>query len=87
MNHRSGGNDSKPTLDVLTGGFIEAMWETLIALTMVAAICISLISLSAHLNKAKTLREAVAGIMQSTAEHRLPSVADIGSAETASHYN
>jgi hypothetical protein len=87
MNHRSGGNDSKPALDILTGGFIEAMWETLIALPMAAAICIGLISLSAHLNKAKTLREAGAGVMQSTAEHRLPSVADIGPAESASHYN
>jgi hypothetical protein len=87
MNHRSGKNDSKPYLDLLSGGFIEAMWETLIALAMAAAICVSLISLSAHLNKAKTLREAGVGTMQTTAEHRLPSVANIGAAETASHYN
>jgi hypothetical protein len=83
MNQQPGRNHS--TLDLLSGGLIEAMWETLIALAMAAAISIGLISLSAHLNEAKKLRQAGASTMQSTAEHRLPSVADIGPA--ASHYN
>jgi hypothetical protein len=87
MNHRSGENDSMPYLDLLSGDFIEAMWETLIALATAAAISISLISLSAHLNKAKTLREAGVGTMQSTTEHRLSSVANIGPGETAPHFN
>jgi hypothetical protein len=87
MNHRSGENDSMPHLDLLSGGFIEATWDTLIALAMAAAICISLISLSTHLNKAKTLRESGARTLQSTAEHRLPSVANIGTTEAASQFN
>jgi hypothetical protein len=78
---QSDGNHS--TLDLLSG--VEAMCETVIALTMAAAISISLISLSAHLNKAKALRQA--GGMQSTTVHRLPSVAHVARAETASHYN
>ena len=78
---------SHGSLDLLSGGLIEAMWETLIALAMAAAISISVISLSAHLNEAKKLRQAGASTMQSTAEHRLPSVADIGPSETAKHYN
>jgi hypothetical protein len=87
MNHRFGENDSMPYLDLLAGGFIEAMWETMIALAMAAAISISLISLSAHLNEAKTLRESGARTTQSTAEHRVPSVANVGIAEAASHFN
>jgi hypothetical protein len=85
MNQQSRG--SHGSLDLLSGGLIEAMWETLIALAMAAAISISVISLSAHLNEAKKLRQAGASTMQSTAEHHLPSVADIGPSETAKHYN
>jgi hypothetical protein len=75
MSHRSGEHNSAPYLDFLSGGFIQAMWETLIAMIMAGAICISLISLSGHLNKAKTLREG------------LPSVANIGAPEAAPHFN
>jgi hypothetical protein len=46
------------TLGLSSNPFIEAIWETFIALAITAAISISLISLSAHLNKAKTLRDA-----------------------------
>ena len=89
---KTGGSDestvcgSHGSLDLLSGGLIEAMWETLIALAMAAAISISVISLSAHLNEAKKLRQAGAGTMQSTAEHRLPSVADIGPAQPATQF-
>jgi hypothetical protein len=85
MNRQSRG--SHGSLDLLSGGLIEAMWETLIALAMAGAISTSVISLSAHLNEAKKLRQAGASTMQSTADHRLPSVADIGPSETAKHYN
>jgi hypothetical protein len=53
-------------------GFTEAMWETLIAVAMAVAICISLISLSAHLNEVKTVREAGMHAAPPAAEHRLP---------------
>jgi hypothetical protein len=85
MNQQS--NENHSTLDLLSSGLIETMWETLIALAMAAAISISVISLSAHLNEAQKLRQAGASTTQSTAEHRLPSVADIGPAKTALHYN
>jgi hypothetical protein len=81
--HQSGGNPSG--LDFLSG--VEAICETLIALAMATAISVGLISLSAHLNEAKKVRQAGGSAMQSTAEHRLPSVANVAPAETASHYN
>jgi hypothetical protein len=81
--HQPRGNHG--TLDLLSG--VEVICETLVALAMAAAISIGLISLSAHLNEAKTLRQAGDSLMQSTAEHRLPLVADAAPAETASHYN
>jgi hypothetical protein len=67
-------------------GFIEAMWETLIAVAMAVAICVSLISLSAHLNEVKTVREAGIRPTQSTVEHRLLPAANVG-AETASQFD
>jgi hypothetical protein len=79
MNHRYGGNNSTQYPEFLSGGFIEAMWETSIALTVAAAICVGLISLSAHLDKAKTLREIGAGT--------LSSAAGIGAATAASHFD
>jgi hypothetical protein len=66
---------------------VEAICETVIALAMAAAISISLLSLSAHLNEAKALRQGGESPRQSAAEHRLPSVAHVARAETASHYN
>jgi hypothetical protein len=78
---QSGGNHG--TLDLLSG--VEAMCETVIALAM--AISISLLSLSAHLNEAKALRQGGESPRQSAAEHRLPSVAHVARAETASNYN
>ena len=81
--HQSGGNHS--SLDLLSG--VEVMCEMLIALAMAAAISIGLISLSAHLNEAKALRQGGESPRQSAAEHRLPSVAHVARAETASNYN
>ena len=66
-----------------SNSFMEAMWETLIALAVTAGISISLISLSAHLNEVKKLRESVAvATMQSGAPSALPSGSAVGSAQT-----
>jgi hypothetical protein len=48
MKRRFTGSDETP--NILSDGFIEAMWDMLIALGMAAAICIGVISLSAHLS-------------------------------------
>jgi hypothetical protein len=39
-----------------SGGFIEVMCETAVALAVAAAICIGVISLSVHLNEASNAR-------------------------------
>jgi hypothetical protein len=88
---QTGGTDestvswSHGSLDLLSGGLIEAMWETFIALGPAAAISISVISLSSHLNEVNKVRETGAG--KSTAEHGLPSVADVGPSETVERNN
>ena len=72
------------SLGLPSNAFIETMWETLIALAITAAISISLISLSAHLNEAKTLRDAAA--LRSGAVSALSSIHS-GSAEAATTLN
>ena len=52
--HFGSGPDETPTIE--SDGFIEAMWEMLIALGTVAAICIGMISLAAHLNETQKVR-------------------------------
>ena len=75
-------------LDIMSEGFIEAMLETLIALATAAAVCVSVISLSAHLNEARTAPAAVAGATPPTAEGPLPSgVAGVGASEQTSNFN
>jgi hypothetical protein len=39
----------------VSGGFIEAVSETAIALTIAAAVCVGVISLSVHLNEARNV--------------------------------
>ena len=46
-------NEHGPTM---SGGFMEAMFDTLIALAIAAAICVGVISLSVHLNEARIAR-------------------------------
>ncbi len=41
---------------MLSDGFVEALWETLIALTTAAGICVTVISLAAHLNETRAAR-------------------------------
>ena len=43
---------------MLSDGFVEALWETLIALATAAGICVSVISLAAHLNEMHAVRSA-----------------------------
>ncbi len=40
--------------------FIEAICETLVAVTIAAAVCISVVSLSTHLNEARAVRASTA---------------------------
>ncbi len=40
----------------LSDGFVEGMWDTLIALAMAAGICVSVISLASHLNETRAAR-------------------------------
>ena len=71
----------------LADGFIEAMWDTLIAVAMAVAITISLISLSIHLNEVKTVREAGLRSAPPVAEHHLPSAANVGAGGAASQFD
>jgi hypothetical protein len=48
---------SKPN-SMLLDGFVEALWETIIALATAAGICVSIISLAAHLNETRAVRSA-----------------------------
>jgi ABC-type nickel/cobalt efflux system permease component RcnA len=43
---------------MLSDGFVEALWETMIALAMGAGICVSVIGLAAHLNETRAVRSA-----------------------------
>jgi hypothetical protein len=74
------------TLDLSSGAFMEAIWETFIALAITAAISISLISLSAHLNQAKVLRDAASATVRVGAVSVSPSI-DSGAAEAATNIN
>jgi hypothetical protein len=53
MKRQLNGFDETP---IVSSGFIEALWETLIALGIAAAVCIGVVSLSAHLNATQRLR-------------------------------
>ena len=50
-------------------GFIEAMWETLIARAIAAAICVGMISLSVHLNETRIARASAVGTAQASCRH------------------
>jgi len=43
----------------MSDDWIEAMWETLVALGIAAAICAGIVSLSTHLNEARIARTSV----------------------------
>jgi hypothetical protein len=52
--HFGSGSDETP--NIVSDGFIEAMWEMLIALGTAVAICIGVISLAAHVSEAQKAR-------------------------------
>jgi hypothetical protein len=54
MERRFSGSDETP--NIVSDGFVEAMWEMLIVLGTAAAICIGLVSLSVHLNATQKVR-------------------------------
>jgi hypothetical protein len=43
---------------LLSDGFVEALWETMIALAMAAGICVGVVSLAAYLNETQAVRSA-----------------------------
>ena len=43
---------------MLSDSFVAAMWETVIGLATAAGICVSVISLAAHLNETRAVRSA-----------------------------
>ena len=55
---------------LFSGAFGETLWETLVMLGVAAAICISLIGLSAHLNAARALPPAVGHSTAQAAFHQ-----------------
>jgi hypothetical protein len=86
MSYSSG--EIRTALGLHPNSFMEAMWETLITLAVAAGISISLISLSAHLNEVKKVRESVAlATMQSGAPWGLSSGSAVGAAQPATNFN
>jgi len=74
---------------VMSDGFVEAMWETLITLATAVAICISVISLSAHLNETRAIRGAAiqSSAVRHAADARLPSGGAGMGAQESAHFN
>jgi Na+-translocating ferredoxin:NAD+ oxidoreductase RnfG subunit len=63
------------------GDFIEAMWETLIALAIAAAICVGMISLSVHLNEAQIARASATSTAKAAAATMPPGAAKDAAAQ------
>jgi hypothetical protein len=80
MNHVSG-TEHRPTM--LSVGFIEALSETLVALTIAAAICVGVISLAVHLNETQIARTSAANTAQAAA----PSLSPVAAKEAASQFD
>jgi hypothetical protein len=72
------GIEHRPTM---SGGFIEALCETLIALAIAAAICVAVISLSVHLNEAGIARASAANTAQAAATTMPPVAAKDAAAQ------
>jgi hypothetical protein len=65
MNHQFVWTENRPTM---SGGLIEAIWETLVVLAVAAAISIGLISLSTHLNETQIARASGVEMAQAAAK-------------------
>ena len=70
---------------MLSDGFVEALWETMIALATAAGICVSVISLAAHLNETRAVRSAVAPSVAASAP--TAGVAGLNGAPSTSNLN
>jgi hypothetical protein len=47
-------------------GFVEAIWETVLAVAIATAVCVGLANLSVHINEAQVARTAAVGQSAST---------------------
>jgi hypothetical protein len=75
---------SKPN-SMLSDGFVETLWETAIALATAAGICVSTISLAAHLNETRAMRSA--GGPSVAATTRTAGAADLNGETATSNLN
>jgi hypothetical protein len=70
---------------MLSDGLVEALWETIITLATAAGICVSVISLAAHLNETRAVRSAVG--LPAAASARTAGIADLNGAPATSNLN
>ena len=70
---------------MLSDGFVEALWETTIALATAAGICVGVISLAAHLNETRAVRSAVGPSVAASVP--TAGVADLNGAASTSNLN
>jgi len=70
---------------MFSDGFVEALWETMIALATAAGICVSVISLAAHLNEMRAMRSA--GDASVAASASMTGVAGVNVAPSPSNLN
>ena len=70
---------------MLSDGFVEALWETMIALPTAAGICVSVSSLAAHLNETRAVRSA--GEPSVAASAQTAGVAGLNGAPSTSNLN
>jgi hypothetical protein len=66
---------------ILSYGFVDALWETIIALATAAGICVSVISLAAHLNETRAARSTVGPSAAASAP--TAGIADLGAPATS----
>lgn len=81
MDHLFVGTEHRPTM--LSVGFIGALCETLVALTIAAAICVGVLSLAVHLNETQIARTSAANTAQAAA----PIPAPVAAKDAASQFN
>jgi hypothetical protein len=55
---------------LISGSFVEAIWETGIAVATAAAVCVGIVNLASHLDAAREARTAVADA--APADHLAP---------------
>jgi hypothetical protein len=58
--------NSAPLFISTWDGFVEAIWETALAVAIATAVCVGLANLSVHINEAQVARTAAVGQSAST---------------------